>query len=199
MIVSKERLRSTIQRRKKALSLAAIRQESRAIMKHISAWQPYRDAKAVLFYAPLRREVQIMELLEKALAGGKAVYLPLCEVKTGEMRAAVVKSVKELVRGPYGIWHPKRPRGRRPKSGKLDLLLVPGIAFDAKGKRLGRGGGHYDKFLSRLAGNAPKLGVAFSTQVVRKVPAQAHDIPMDFLVHPGGIVRCTGKKGTKKS
>jgi len=88
---------------------------------------------------------------------------------------------KDLVRGPYGIYQPKAHfEVFHPRS--IDLAIVPGVAFDKKGNRLGRGMGYYDKFLTRLRPGVPTVGLAFKFQVVRKLPTLSHDRPVTKLL-----------------
>ena len=175
----KQRLREKMASAKVDLPGGHVARQSRAVVRHLSLWPLYRQAKSVLFYAPLKKEVQIQRLIARALKQSKKVAFPLCDKKTGTMKPYAVQSTRELSTGSFGILQPPPMAKRLVKPGALDLLVIPGQAFDTRGNRLGRGKGYYDKFLKRYAGKAVKVGVALAEQIVRRVPVNRCDIPMD--------------------
>ena len=189
-MTTKERLRKKIAAIQDDLPSSHVAKQSRAIVRHLGLWALYRKARSVLFYAPLKKEAQIKRLIVRALGQRKKVVLPVCDKKSGTMKPYALRSMEELARGSYGILQPPRISKRLVKPRTLDLLLVPGLAFDARGNRLGRGKGHYDQFLKRYAGKAVKVGVTLAEQIVPKVPVNGRDVPMDYLAHAGGIIRC---------
>ncbi len=143
------------------------------------AWQA---ARAVLLFAPLAREPDIAALLADALASGKLLALPRFNSATGVYEAVQVRELaRELVPGPFGV---REPAAHCPlvAMNRLDLALVPGLGFDARGHRLGRGKGHYDRLLASFTGM--KIGVAFDLQVVAAVPCEPHDIALAAVVTP---------------
>ena len=164
--------------------------QSRAIVRHMALWPIYRKASSVLFFAPLAKEPQIQRLIARALKQKKKVSLPSCEGSKVAMKPYAVRSMEELAVGAFGILQPPRLAKRLVKPGMLDLMVIPGQAFDTRGNRLGRGKGHYDRFLKRYAGRAVKVGVVLAEQIVPKVPVNGRDVPMDFLAHAGGIIAC---------
>jgi 5-formyltetrahydrofolate cyclo-ligase len=140
------------------------------------------EAKSVLFYAPLLLEPDLSPLMTDALAGGKTIALPRFVRETGCYAAfQVTNPAEDLTRGNFGILEPLSTAPSVPLN-QLDLALVPGIAFDLDGRRLGRGKGFYDRLLAAVPG--AKCGVAFDQQVVREVPVESHDILMNFLLTP---------------
>jgi 5-formyltetrahydrofolate cyclo-ligase len=147
----------------------------------------WRRAAAVLFFAPLPDEVDVWPLPEAALVEGKIVTLPRFDPAGAKYAAGRVKNLRnEIVPGLFGI--------REPVSGcaeillsELDLALVPGVAFDLRGRRLGRGGGFYDRLLGEFSG--VKCGIAFDEQVVDAVPTAGSDLRMDFILTPTRCVR----------
>ena len=95
----------------------------------------------------------------------------------------MIDSVKEdLEYGPYGIQQPKSNRATVIAPEVLDLVVVPGVAFDRSGHRLGRGAGFYDRFLADLPRDIPTVGLAFDFQIVSNLPLQEHDIPLSFVI-----------------
>ena len=194
--MTKEQLRYELTLLKQGLPAEQIEQQSKAVVRLVDQWPKYRAARRILFYCPVKREVQIQNLMAKAIGQGKSVYAPVCDIKSGTMKPAEVQSMNELSKGPYGILEPKSSPNRLARRRTLDILLVPGLGFDKKGNRLGRGKGYYDKFLRRWAGKGMKVGIAFRQQVIPAVPVGPTDVSMDYIAYPGGIVRCR-KRGKK--
>jgi 5-formyltetrahydrofolate cyclo-ligase len=152
---------------------------ARDLLRRQEAWQ---RAQAILFYAPRAGELDLAPLLEEALQAGKAVALPRFVSETGAYQAFEISDYKtDCAPGKFGI---PEPGGHcRPMSLKrLDLALAPGLGFDVSGRRLGRGQGYYDRLLAGMAG--AKCGVAFDQQVVGHIPAQRHDVSMNFILTP---------------
>ena len=144
-----------------------------------SAW---REANAVLFFAPLPAELDIWPLVARAIAAGKLVSLPRFERASGHYSAARVEDpVADVHAGRFGI---REPVSRCPlvPLNRLDFILVPGVAFDLQGRRLGRGKGFYDQLLAAVRGTT--CGVAFDEQIVREVPVESHDIYLNCILTP---------------
>lgn len=118
-------------------------------------------------------------MIAQALADGKRVAAPITLTTRRMIRLAELTSHRRgLVTGPYGIRQPDPRRARRVHPEDLDLAVVPGVAFDAHGYRLGRGGGYYDRFLAALPPTVPRIGLAFRCQRVPRLPRASHDQPV---------------------
>jgi 5-formyltetrahydrofolate cyclo-ligase len=185
---------------------AALRRDIRAALHKISATaraaasaqlcarvkeQPFwNNAASVLFFAPLPDEPNVWPLLEETAAGGKLAALP-CFVAADRSYAArrVQNPRGEIVLGQFGIREPKSCCAEMDLR-RLDLILVPGVAFDLSGRRLGRGRGFYDRLLVETPGL--KCGVAFEEQIAGEAPAGAHDQRMDFILTPARCVETAG-------
>jgi len=139
-------------------------------------------ARSVLFFAPLPDEAEIWPLLNEAIAAGKAVALPAFIPGTNRYAARqIVDPARDLIAGRFGIREPVATCAEVPLN-RLDLVLVPGVAFDARGGRLGRGKGFYDRLLADVRGT--KCGVAFEEQMVDAVPVGPLDIRLDCILTP---------------
>jgi 5-formyltetrahydrofolate cyclo-ligase len=145
--------------------------------------QPFwKAATAVLFFAPLPDEVDVWPLLESALAAGKIATLPRFEPASNDYLACHVQHPQtEVGPGQFGIREPKTGCPEIPLE-RLGLILVPGVAFDLRGGRLGRGRGFYDRLLAKFHGI--KCGVAWGEQIVKEVPTGTLDVRMDFVLTP---------------
>ena len=142
----------------------------------------WREANAVLFFAPLPTELDIWPLLVRAVAAGTIASLPRFERGTGQYSAARVEDpVADVHAGRFGI---REPVSRCPQVplNRLDFILVPGVAFDLQGRRLGRGKGFYDQLLAAVRGTT--CGVAFDEQIVREVPVGPHDVCLNCILTP---------------
>jgi 5-formyltetrahydrofolate cyclo-ligase len=152
---------------------------ARDLLRRQAAWQ---RAQVILFYAPQAGELDLAPLLDETLQAGKAVALPRFVRETGTYQAVEISDYrKDCAPGKFGILEPGA-HCRSMLLKRLDLALAPGLGFDMSGRRLGRGQGYYDRLLAGIAGT--KCGVAFDQQVVTQLPAQKHDVSMNFILTP---------------
>lgn len=133
-------------------------------------------------YVALSDEVDTRELILKALALRKNVYAPRIFKKRKEIGIFQIRHPrKDLRKGTYGIQEPGALSFHQGNPARLDLVIVPGLGFDRRGGRLGRGGGYFDRFLLKT-NRARKIGLAFREQMVRKIPIGSHDIRVDRVI-----------------
>ena len=150
-----------------------------ALLLQQRAW---KSARAVLLYSALKSEIDLRLVIEAAFAVGKTVALPQWSPATETYLAAELRPADaRLVKGSFGVLEPPSHALPIPWN-RLDFALVPGVAFDLRGVRLGRGKGFYDRMLAEVEG--PKCGICFDPQVVRELPFEAHDIRMNCLLTP---------------
>jgi len=141
-----------------------------------------RSARTILFFAPLPDELDVWPLLEIFLTAGKICALPFFDSVTQTYSARRVQNLAaDIATGQFGIREPASSCPEIPLE-KFDLILVPGVAFDWNGNRLGRGRGYYDRILSRVGGL--KCGIGYDFQLVKRIPAEPHDVRMNFIVTP---------------
>jgi len=139
------------------------------------------SAKIVMAYAPLPDEVDIYPLLGALKREGKTIVFPVLVGEAGRMDAHSIDDFgNDLKPGRFGLFQPVNGIAVDPR--KIDFILVPAMAYNECGHRLGRGGGYYDRFLSGRAPQAFRCGVAFEYQVVRSIPVKEHDCPVHALV-----------------
>ncbi len=177
---------------RRSLSAADIRKGSEAIAAYFCAWPAYRQAKTVMLYLAMADEPQTTALIEDAWQSGKQVAVPLMGATYGIMEAAALGSWDELVLGRLGLKMPDPAKSRLIDPAAIDLIVVPGVAFDAAGGRLGMGAGYYDRFLPQ-AHLACRLGLAWSMQVVTAVPLDEYDVRMDYLLTEDGFLPLAGR------
>lgn len=174
-------------RRKALRSRARLGAEERAglagmIARRVLDLEEIKTARSVLAYASFGAEVPTDAIIEALLAAGVAVLLPA--VDGDRLRAAPVASLAEVAPGYRGIREPVR---REPVEAAADVVLVPGVAFDDAGRRLGFGGGFYDRYLATATG--VRVALAFEVQIVEQVPAGPGDEPVDVVVTESRTLR----------
>lgn len=173
-------MRSEFRRRISEISSRVRKAKSGKILKKILKDVLFQEAKTVFTYVALPQEVQTAGLIRQALRLGKRVFAPRMKARNPHFDICeILDPVRHLKKGRYGVLEPKR--GRKIHRGQLDLIIVPGLAFDKEGNRLGRGKGFFDRFLEKT-GKTPKIGLAFKEQMTKKIPVERHDIPMDRII-----------------
>jgi len=182
LVERKASLRQQLRAELKAIAPVARAIASADLCTRIRAASVWQSARAVLLFFPVPSEPDIAPLLADALDAGKLLALPRFNAATNAYEAVrVVDPVRELATGPFQVREPVAACPVTPLN-RLDLALVPGLGFDARGHRLGRGKGHYDRLLAGFGGR--KIGVAFDFQIMAEVPCEAHDIVLDDIVTP---------------
>ena len=184
----KKALRSKIIADRRKLTDNYRQRASNRMLTVFCALPDFKEPRKVLCYASMADEVQIRPLMEKWLSLGVTVALPHITGK-GQMEAVSFTDIDSLVEGEYGILTPDLEKGEIIPPDELDLIIVPGIAYDTRGERLGMGGGFYDAYLAR-ATKAKRIALAFSCQLVAKIPMEAHDVLVHKIITEQGIYNC---------
>lgn len=183
MAKTKEYIRKEILSRLRKHPEEERKRKSGIIRDKLFASGEYKKAHAVMFYLSRDEEVATRRMIEEAIKSGKKVALPRCETETKEIVAAELKKAwKGLELGPYGIYQPKKDTSAEIPLEKIDLVIVPGVAFDDKFSRLGRGKGYYDRFLKKLPPGTKTIGLCFDFQRVKSLPAKSHDFPVSKVI-----------------
>ncbi|HEY1661094.1 MAG TPA: 5-formyltetrahydrofolate cyclo-ligase [Verrucomicrobiae bacterium] len=178
----KAELRKQISANLKKLSPGQREIDSQKICARLKEHIVFQEAQSVLLFAPLAQEVDIWPLVEEAVNSSKVVALPCFDADRGVYQSRRVKNLPvEILSGQFGIREPSIACLEMPLDD-LDLVLVPGVAFDLQGNRLGRGKGFYDRLLENFRGK--KIGIAFDEQMVDAVPAGKLDVRMDLVLTP---------------
>jgi len=143
----------------------------------------FKDANFIMSYVSKPYEVDTWRIIKQSLEMGKKIAVP-CVLK-GErlMVPALILDHKELSLGPYGVYQPHPDNIRQVDLNQLDLVLVPGIAFDKEGNRLGHGRGYFDRFLKKLPRHVHIMGLAYEFQILPKLPISQKDFPMSSLIY----------------
>jgi len=158
--------------------------KSTEIAKKLFSLKNYLKAKTVLFYLSLDGEVDTVSMIRDSMKQGKRVAVPVIRRETRDIvPSLLVDYDAELTCGPFGICHPKEEYIRPVGLNDIDLVIVPGLAFDKAGNRLGRGHGYYDRFLGRLPKDVPTVGLAFAFQILEDFPPlEPHDLSVTTVL-----------------
>ena len=175
--MNKQELRKAIRTRKRAMTEEEIEQRSRCLCRKFLESAAYRDCRTLYGYLPYNQEVRTVPILEQAIADGKLVAVP--KVYGDDMKFIYLTDLTQVSKGYAGIPEPiaDGPVAR----DETALVLMPGLAFDPQGHRIGYGGGFYDKFLSREP-NHPTLALCYEFQMVEHLETEEFDIPVDTVI-----------------
>lgn len=210
----KKTIRQEILKKRNQLTKDQIKEKSQLICHKFLASKEYQEAQRIFVFLSFGSEVQTDQIVQAALDGGKEVYVPWIDKDAHQMEAIQIKNLDDLAPGPLGIRQPSTGgrnilsdiRGRNIPSDRQNvdsvetvnnypaqlLVCVPGLAFDRQGFRVGYGKGYYDRFFARLekAGvlNPIKMALGFQLQIIDRVPAQDHDVAVDFIFTENEII-----------
>jgi 5-formyltetrahydrofolate cyclo-ligase len=185
----KQYIRRSIRAVRRGLSEAERLARSRRLWERVIALPCYQHARVVLGYMAFDHEVLTDGLMQQAMASGKQIVLPMVQADREGMTLYAIEDLEhDVASGYHGILEPQPQRTRAVVPETLELALIPGVAFDLRGGRLGFGAGFYDRLLSRLPRDIPMVGLAFDFQVIPRLPSQPHDIMLDAIVTERGVI-----------
>ena len=178
---AKQRMRELLIQKRRMLSAEERTAQSELILSQLEKMTVFREAKTVLLYYPKNNEVDVLPLF-KRYKRDKVLLLPVTH-RNG-MTANPYEGNDKMHRGKVGIPEPTTP----PFEGNIDVIIVPAVAFDKQGNRLGRGGGYYDRFLKKQT-HATIIGVGYDFQLVDEVPVRKHDQKMHRIILPSQTIQ----------
>lgn len=186
----KKKMRDVILRQRDAMSPAARSSASRAIIEKICALPQYGTAKVVLTYMGFGTEIDTQPFFERIVNDGKTAVLPRVDRATQTLILHSARSMPELITSKYGILEPGTDAPTVAISN-IDFVLMPGVAFDRNGNRLGYGRGYYDKLVSTANPALARVAAGFSCQIVESVPVGPHDKKVDCIITDNEIIKTT--------
>jgi len=179
-MLTKNQLRSKILLRLKTQKEEDRNRKSKIIKDKLLRNKVFKKAKIVMFYIAFGGEVNTKEMIREAQKAGKLICVPVHRKDKETMQPAIFEDHAKLKKGPYGVLEPVTEVFVKPED--LDLVIVPGLAFDKLGRRLGRGKGCYDRFLNILSESSSSIGLAFDFQVLPLVPTAKHDVSVHNII-----------------
>lgn len=184
---SKKNLRNEMILRRKNLSTIYRDKFSTEIVQKFLRTDIYKNSSNIMAYMSMREEVQLREIFENVFAQNKKISLPII-IERGIIKPAYLPNFEALEVGEFNILTVKKNLREFVDIKKIDCVIVPGVAFDIHGKRLGMGGGYYDRFLKLTS--AKKIALAFDFQIIDDVPTELHDISVDLIITERRIIKC---------
>ena len=175
--MDKQALRKQIREQKRAMTIEEIERASARLGELFAASELYRNAKTIYGYLPYNQEVRTVPMLQRALREGKRIAVP--KVFGEEMKFIYLEDLTRVEKGYAGI--PEPIDDGPVADDKTALVLMPGLAFDAEGHRIGYGGGFYDKFLASEPEH-PTLALCYAFQMLPQLPTEEFDIPVDCVL-----------------
>lgn len=175
---------------RKSISQAERSAQSEVIARLLFETKEYKNAKSVFLYISVREEVSTETILKKAFTDNKKVAVPLCDVKNHTMTPIEVSSVSQLKNGAYGILEPDFKLVEKgiltPVLSDIDLAIIPGVAFDIHCRRMGMGGGYYDRYLKNFKGVS--AGLVYKECLADSVITDKYDQSVSMVIHPKGVI-----------
>ena len=166
-------------------------QKSKAIRKQLFALDEFRAAGLIHFYISMGREVETLPMIQEAIALRKRVVVPVVVPESMDLLLSELSKDSLLVPGPLGTLQPRTDQVHPITMAEMDLMLVPGVAFDRHGHRLGRGFGYFDRLLSQsFKKPKPVIALAYELQLVEQVPVTDQDRTVDKIVTEEQVIDC---------
>lgn len=185
MFFDKKELRKEILNRRKNIDKTEKVLMDKSIADKFYKSSYYKDAEKIFIYVSFDSEIDTKEMINKALSENKEIYVPRTDLKTKNMDAVQILSLSELVENSYGILEPELDKPHI-NPNELDLIVVPGVAFDRNFGRIGYGAGFYDRYFKKISDEnvhrITKLVLAYDLQVIDKVPMNEMDMPIDYII-----------------
>lgn len=179
-------------------------QTSTLICNAFKALASYQNATTILFYLGCRSEVRTTAAVKSALSSDKQIVIPYCTANDEGHKVLGLwrlQSLDELDPGMWNILEPPKSRwgesGKEINPRKIDLIMVPGVAFDSKGGRLGNGQGYYDRLLAEVRPDCALIGVGFECQIFDQIPMDEHDIYLDGILTENRFYKGIGRQAVK--
>ena len=187
--ITKSQIREEIAEKIAALSAKEIAEKTEAIENRLFDFANFLESKITLLYINNAHEVLTENIIKRAFVYNKIVVLPAYNAENFEMELKKVDNIeKHLVPGPRDILQPDASRCKDVPIEKIDIAIIPAVALDEKGGRIGSGKGYYDRLIPRLAITTRKVALAFETQIVPQVPIESHDRHVDIIITENRVI-----------
>lgn len=184
----KKLIRERMHKQRNSLSFEEVREKSKKIKDTLFSLSYIKESNKIMTYVSFKNEVSTIDIINELLKMGKEIIVPICDTKDYTLIPSRILSMDELSVSYFGIMEPKEPFIRPVDPKDIDVILVPGLAFDRNRNRLGHGKGFYDRFLRGVKDDAIKIALAYDFQILDSIPVEDWDIPMDLIITNKGIV-----------
>jgi 5-formyltetrahydrofolate cyclo-ligase len=192
--LDKKVIREKILKKRANLPLNETLTKSKTIENKLFDTNEFKKANFIFSFISFKDEINTHEIIKNSINMGKRIGVPITVTKTKKMLVSEIKDFdRELEIGYYNILTPKKEFTRIVSPEIVDLVLVPGVAFDRRGYRVGYGGGYYDRFFSSLNKDVIKIGLCYEMQVLPLIPFDSYDIPVDYIITEKSLINCNDK------
>lgn len=188
MKILKDNMRKEMTKKRKEFVSSNKYKFDKSILENLIETNEFKNANTVFVYVSYNNEVDTHEIIKECIKDGKKVCVPKVISKIEGMKAIEIRAFDELKPGAYGILEPTS-FDKCLYEEDIDLILLPGLAFDNNGGRLGYGGGFYDKFLRKTSKHSKKIGLAYDIQIVNNVPREDFDEKVNMVITDKKIIR----------
>ncbi|MBA4348759.1 MAG: 5-formyltetrahydrofolate cyclo-ligase [Thermodesulfovibrio sp.] len=190
--MNKKEIRKEVLFRRSSITGKLKRSKDKTIEERLLNLSEFQNARAILFYASFRSEVDTFNLINYCLGKNITAALPKVDAATNDLKLYKIKNIDELASGYCGIPEPFASADRKMNIEDMDLIIVPGVAFDELCNRLGYGKGFYDRLLTKKL--CPVIALSYEEQILPSIPSQMHDIKIDKIITDKRIIECHGYK-----
>jgi len=187
--ILKSKIRNTILKIRNSIETSQRAYKSYKILNKLFRLPEFKNSHTIFFYASYGSEVDTFPAIEKALSLKKRVVLSKVDLKNKLLRLYQIDKIQQLLPGYKNIPEPPKNSEKEVNISEINLIIVPGVAFDTNGNRLGYGGGYYDSILSRTSVNTKTIGLAFEEQITTNLPIEKHDVPVNIIITDKRIIR----------
>ena len=185
----KDFLRKELINKRKKLSKLDVNNKSRLIEKTLFNLDEFKNSNNILFYVSYNNEVNTHDMIKKCFTIKKNLIVPISDVINKELILMKLDRWDDLKKGSYSILEPTEKNENKINLDDINIIIIPAIAFDIKGNRIGHGYGYYDKLLKK-SNNAIHIGLAFDFQIVDHIKIDKHDVPVDKILTEKRIINC---------
>lgn len=188
---SKQQLRKHYKQLRQQLTSAKVQAHSAQIAATLFDTPFWKESNTIMLYLSFQNEVQTDQIYQQGWMEHKTMLVPICSAQDGIMELSILTSLQQLVTNRYGIRELPESAQQIVSPQTIDLCLIPGIAFDAYGNRLGFGAGYYDRYLAKLNPDIPRIALAHSCQIDSgMLPTDLYDLPMHYMLTECGLEPC---------
>ena len=189
----KDSLRAKLINKRKELSKSELKEKSNYIKMTIFKMKEFEDSRTILFYISYNNEVDTHQIIKECLEIGKKIVVPKTDILKEKILLSELTNWNHLEPGEFNILEPKKEFFKEVLIDSIDLMFIPGIAFDIHGNRIGHGKGYYDRLL-KIPHNAIRVGLAFELQIVDNILTEIHDIKVNKIVTEKRVIKCNDTK-----
>lgn len=187
-LTAKNQLRNQYKQIRRQLNTQQVTNNSAAIAAHLFASPFWQTSSTIMLYLSFQNEVMTDSIYRQGWLEGKTMLVPICSQENGIMTMSILSSMEQLVSNRYGIRELPEHLQQIVQPETIDLCLIPGVAFDRSGNRLGFGSGYYDRYLAKLSPHVPRIALAHSCQIYDGIlPTDQYDLPMQYMITEHGL------------